>query len=1604
MSPFRLTYLREQPKMASVLANSDATLLDRGSNLELEVAVSILNSGYKPLDTPSWLGDLRERISALIFLKATMERKSTAKMMRVIFILGMWFMTGCGGGTTAPTNPPPTSNPVPAIIAITPSSTVAGSTDTPVTITGSGFISSSVVQWNGAPIVTTYSSATTLSATLPAGSLANATIAKLTVVNPSPGGGTSSAVDFSVNNPLAAITKINPASALAGSGDTVLDISGFGFVPSSVIAWNGAALTTTFVSATEAKATLPAADLTGSSASLIAVQNPAPGGGTSAAVTFTVNSPVPVISSISPRYVVPGSPATITVTGTGFESNSAVLWNGSTRPTIAVSTTVLQVSLSASDLQSIGTGSLTVSNPAPAASTSPVSQLTVTPEPVPVIQSVSIVSTPGPFGGCPQLQVTITGQNFAADSTIQANGVSLPVGFGGSSSSLTNYLPVGFISAPGALSFTVTNPDLGPVISNPFPYPATIAPTLALCATPSPTTVFANSSFSFTVQPSEVNLSSNGTLTLGSLPVGITSTNSSATLPPSGTTVHLQAASTTAAGPYDLTLNGSAGTATAKGDFNFTVSTGTPPSFGFVTPLHTEVGVPIGGSGSIQYGTIVSSSTSVDFDISPSVTGLPAGTTASFSPSVFSVGQSVTVTLSAASNAPVTQNASVTLTGTPSAQISNATASFFADVTQPPGSLPGNRTDFVPTAGTPYAAAYDATHNLIFSSNPDWNRVDVISNATHKIIKSIPVRSPRGLDITQDNSHVWVQSASFNVYAINTASLQINQYLLPNHTIASSGLPVSFSSDRLFALSDGTIFVSFEDSGSTAGALVAVWNPQTNQETVINSGPNSPWGIPVRSGDGAHVYATNAVPHTPGLLVYDVSSQSTSTINSGPADENLIAVNNDGSQIVLYTGIPGAAVPVGLFDRNLNLIGALPGTLPGYGPLAGGVLFSADNKKLYEIGEYNGVAVVLTIGAASRNVLGTAPCIIANSVGVSGPSNTATPFAIDSTGMVLGIQNYGISFDDSTFYQNYAVNMPNQNGGIAGLSTFGGPLSGGTVSSLYTFPALTPDVWLGQRRGSASISQGQLSFTSPPSATPGPVNVKFIYPDGEQAFYPQLFSYSTFPEYAVTSGSSPNGGAPAQVLGYGLPQDASGGTLTVGGSTAAITTTAGQYPPLSGEPYPSTILAYTFPAGAPGWADLQISTPIGSGALPKSIFYAKSVSDYSSPDQFAAVLVDAKRNQLYLAAGDHVDVFSTSSNQFVTPLHPAALGAQKQFSGLALTPDGSQLLVTDLLDQSLAVINPDAPSSTYAIPVPSLPGPPINGCSIGPLYVAATSTNTNQAFVLTGSLPAPSCPNSGAAYIVNLQTHAVALSQCSGGLGVDASGDGNFVVIGGAPCLYSVQSASYNQASFPYPLNGIGIAISADGNVVGSNQILADVFLNMLGSIAHPVPLYGPLYSNTNPPSPLLRPRLNASGSLYYFTYPNYFEIIDVAHATLRMRFSLTETIQNTGSPLAIDSGGRYIYLITDKGLTVVDFGAAPLSIGHLSHQNVSPGTQIIVRGSGFDLGTVATVGGVAASTTFTDENTLMLTVPAAPSGPQDIVFTRSDGETYTLENGVVLP
>jgi hypothetical protein len=366
-------------------------------------------------------------------------------------------------------------------------------------------------------------------------------------------------------------------------------------------------------------------------------------------------------------------------------------------------------------------------------------------------------------------------------------------------------------------------------------------------------------------------------------------------------------------------------------------------------------------------------------------------------------------------------------------------------------------------------------------------------------------------------------------------------------------------------------------------------------------------------------------------------------------------------------------------------------------------------------------------------------------------------------------------------------------------------------------------------------------------------------------------------------------------------------------------------------------------------------------------------------------------------------------------MYPAAQGAAKQFSGLALSPDGTQLIATDLLDGSLAVLNPDAPSSTFAVPIAPVDYS-TNNCAKGPMYVAATSDH--RAFVTTGSLPALSCPPDGILYIANLQSRTVAQppylnNRCYVGnttppytdaLSVDGSADGNYVAIGASGldpgCMYSTVQNSYSPLATA--MLGFGVSIAGDANVLSSSTWFYDPSGNLLGNTAQPIVFYPQITAPQ--PGRLYRPVLNASGSLYYIAYPNYFEVVDVLHARLLMRFSLTETVQTTASPIAIDSGGRHVYLITDKGLTVVDLGEAPLAIGHLSQQIAGAGTQVTVRGSGFDTSITGMVGGEPAAVNVADENTLMLTVPAAASGPEDLVLVRGDGATYTYESGLTIP
>src|SRR5246127_805352 len=91
-------------------------------------------------------------------------------------------------------------NPFPAITLLAPTSVQAGAATAPeLTLTGTGFNATSVIEINGGPRATTFVSSTSLTTQLALGDIAAGGVDQVQVFNAAPGGGTSNIVVFAVN-------------------------------------------------------------------------------------------------------------------------------------------------------------------------------------------------------------------------------------------------------------------------------------------------------------------------------------------------------------------------------------------------------------------------------------------------------------------------------------------------------------------------------------------------------------------------------------------------------------------------------------------------------------------------------------------------------------------------------------------------------------------------------------------------------------------------------------------------------------------------------------------------------------------------------------------------------------------------------------------------------------------------------------------------------------------------------------------------------------------------------------------------------------------------------------------------------------------------------------------------------------------------------------------------------------------------------------------------------------------------------------------------------------------------------------------------------------
>jgi hypothetical protein len=94
------------------------------------------------------------------------------------------------------------SNPVPFINQpLVPAAVEPAGPGFKLTVNGAGFVNGSIVDWNGTPLATKFVSAIELTAQVPAGHIFNPGTARVTVVSPTPGGGSSDPALFTIAVP-----------------------------------------------------------------------------------------------------------------------------------------------------------------------------------------------------------------------------------------------------------------------------------------------------------------------------------------------------------------------------------------------------------------------------------------------------------------------------------------------------------------------------------------------------------------------------------------------------------------------------------------------------------------------------------------------------------------------------------------------------------------------------------------------------------------------------------------------------------------------------------------------------------------------------------------------------------------------------------------------------------------------------------------------------------------------------------------------------------------------------------------------------------------------------------------------------------------------------------------------------------------------------------------------------------------------------------------------------------------------------------------------------------------------------------------------------------
>jgi DNA-binding beta-propeller fold protein YncE len=1087
-------------------------------------------------------------------------------------------------------------------------------------------------------------------------------------------------------------------------------------------------------------------------------------------------------------------------------------------------------------------------------------------------------------------------------------------------------------------------------------------------------------------------------VTMSGLPANVTATpggpfNVSTT---NGAVIEFNASRGAIAASTTITLTGTSGSITHTATFNLVVMPEAPFT---IQVKPASLSLKPGQLASVQISVTANAGTAPS--LLTNVTNPPNGSGVTVNPpqSLLSPSAPVSFSIVAAVLCQPEQGVPLQISASDNAG-NTSQVTLPLTVSVPSARLGLTRSSFIGTGNVPTRAVYDSARKLIFATVETMNEVNVYSSTSGELKASIAVEQPVGIDESVDGTQVIVGAQSAYITVIDPNLLEVDRKVR-TPTVSN---PVSSETDYYFlpqpaALSNGKVLFTAQH-GYTSEMHVFLWDPSAGTMTPTEFPESIIYAQTLtRSADHSKVlvYGVSSTGATAAL--YDVGSGS--YIANGSFDgAYYLALSPDGSQ-AFAAGIQGNAT--GFYNDSFARLASL--TLELF-PVSG-TLYSRDGRHVYVSGTLNGSNVVASLNAQTYAVEGVVP-------DVTDGTDATVPFDIDETGLIFAGGASGIALVDLStpgFYNypipsSFQVQPPLLSPTAATEVSLTGSMFDQAANYTINFGVAPGSGTAGKGMNVSVQSQTALIVNAPGQALQGPVNVTLTRaPDGWFEVIPQAATYGPDVFAVAPNAGPPSGGGSVELFGYGL----SGPNVqtVIGGKAAQILQTtipSGPYGPIT----------VTAPSGSPGYAHITVTTPAGSTLIAKGYRYLESANVYPVIGALDAIVYDQLRQRLYATNQplQRVEIFDLASKAYLAPIPVGNLP-----SGLAMTPDASLLAVVNAGDGTVSKISLASGQVTATYPALTAkdlsPGCQGAAMSITPVTPHRMIIDGICNAVAFGGLMHLLDLDSGAlgcTGFVTCSTNGTDLVIGSGLQAMASTPDGEKVfmtdtsritgIAGGLVTLIDVAANTAAQNEFG---GGTTSAINADGTVFATDFGLHDANNIQFNVISDLLALGAGSHSFTTIPGE----ELNPSGSLLFVPldaapqangYTMGMDIYDVHRGRLVLRVVFPEHVPFSLSPLALDETGTKMFVISDSGITVASLFQAPLSLGHVTPALSASGTQVTLRGSGFQNGSTVKFGGVTATVNYVDAQTLQVTVPTLPPGPVQVTVTDTDGTSYSFD------